>query len=124
MYQNTLTLIGTMATDVVLSTTDEGVRLARFRLRVTSRHKDRVNNTYVNSEPAFVAVVCWRRLAENVVASLRRGDPVIVTGRLNVRSLDRANRSRTVLEIDAACVGPDLNRVEVTPVRSVQARAA
>ncbi|MEZ5186561.1 MAG: single-stranded DNA-binding protein [Candidatus Nanopelagicales bacterium] len=124
MYQNTLTLVGTMATDVVAASTDEGVRLARFRLMLTRRHRDRVSKSYVNADPTFVSVVCWRRLAENVLASLRRGDPVIVTGRLNVRIIDRDNRPRTVVEIDASAVGPDLNRVEASPARSEQGTAA
>jgi single-strand DNA-binding protein len=124
MHQNTLTLIGALATDVIAATTDEGVRFARFRLVVTSRHKDRATNAYVNSDPTFITVVCWRRLAQNVAASLRRGDPVIVTGRLTMRTLDRNDRRRTVIEIDASSVGPDLNRVEAVPVRAVQGEAA
>jgi single-strand DNA-binding protein len=124
MQQNTVTLIGAMATDVVLTTTDEGVALARFRVIVSSRRLDRRTSTWVNSEPSFVAVACWRRLAENVAGSLQRGDPVLVTGRLKVRSVQRNGRPTTYVEVEASSVGPDLNRTTATLARVSRTVAA
>ncbi|MCU0279442.1 MAG: single-stranded DNA-binding protein [Candidatus Nanopelagicales bacterium] len=113
MEQNSLTLIGTLASDVATTTTESGAKLARFRLAVRPRRWDRTRNTWIDGEPTFVAVTCWRRLAENVAASLRRGDPVIVTGRLRVKR-DPEHRV-TRVEVDAMSVGLDLNRVSVNP---------
>ncbi len=124
MQQNTVTLIGALATDVDLTTTDDGVALARFRIVVTTRRLDRRTNAWVNSEPSFVAVTCWRRLAENVAASLRRGDPVLVTGRLKVRSVNRNGRSVTHVEVEASSVGSDLNRTTAVPERVSRTVAA
>lgn len=123
MPQNTLTLIGNLATDVAVTTTEDDLRVARFRIVVFSRRWDRTNSTWVNGEPTYVAVVCWRRLADNVASSLRRGDPVVVTGRLKVLSVERNGRSTTRVEIDASCVGPDLNRTTAVPERALR-RAA
>jgi single-strand DNA-binding protein len=58
-----------------------------------------------------MTVTCKKRLAQHVATSLRRGDPVIVTGRLFLRE-DRDKRLSRV-EIEAVSVGVDLNRVVV-----------
>lgn len=118
MQQNSITLVGALSTEVAVTTTPDGVRLARFRLVVHARRWDRSTNSLVSSPPTFVEVVCRRRLAENVAASLRRGDPVIVTGRLQVRRVDHNERRVTRVEVDAAAVGPDLARTTSVPGRA------
>ena len=123
MHQNTLTLIGNLATDVAVTTTQEDLRVARFRIVVSSRRWNRKHSTGVHGEPTYVAVVCCRRLADNVASSLRRGDPVVVTGRLKVFTVDHNGRSTTRVEIDASCVGPDLNRTTAVPERALRKAA-
>jgi single-strand DNA-binding protein len=55
-------------------------------------------------------VSCFRLLAEHVAASVRKGDPVVVVGKLrtNVWEKDGQTHERLVLEADM--VGHDLNR--------------
>ncbi len=113
MQQNSLTLIGSLATDVATTTTEAGTAISRFRLAVHSPRWDRSTNSWKNGEPTYVAVACWRRLAENVASSLRRGDPVIVTGKLQVKR--DPERRVTRVEVDASSVGLDLSRVSVNP---------
>jgi single-strand DNA-binding protein len=58
-----------------------------------------------------VTVLCWRSLADNVAMCLRKGEPVLVRGRLRVREYEGKDGSRgTETEIDASSVGHDLNR--------------
>lgn len=117
MQQNSITLVGALSTDVAATTTEDGLRVARFRLVLHSRHWDRSTDSWVNSPPTFVEIVCRRRLAENVAVSLRRGDPVIVTGRLQVRRAEHNERRFTRVVVDAATVGPDLARTTSVPAR-------
>ncbi len=50
-------------------------------------------------------------LAENVFSSVKKGQPVLVEGRLHVSSYDdKDGVSRTSVEIDASTVGHDLTR--------------
>jgi single-strand DNA-binding protein len=114
---NSITLVGALSTDVAATTTDEGVRVARFRLVLHSRRRDHASDSWVNSPPTFVEIVCRRRLAENVAVSLRRGDPVIVTGRLQVRPAEHNQRRFTRVVVDATTVGPDLARTTSVPAR-------
>lgn len=121
MHQNALTLIGTLATDILTTTADDGTALARFRIVTHSRRLDRQTHTWVNGTPTFMTVTCTKRLAENVASSLRRGDPIIVTGRLRVR--EDPDRRFNRVEIEAQGVGPDLNRVTAEVTRQ-QGRVA
>ena len=45
-----------------------------------------------------------------MAASIQKGDPIFVTGRLNVRTWERDDRSGTTLDVTADVVGHDLSR--------------
>src|SRR5690606_14487823 len=62
---------------------------ARFRVATTERWFDRTAAVWNDAEPVSLTVVCWRQLAENVLLSLRVGDPVIVHGKLVNSSFER-----------------------------------
>jgi single-strand DNA-binding protein len=83
---------------------------ARFRLAVTSRYWDREKGMWVDGHTNFFTVWANRALAANVGASLSVGDPVVVQGRLKVRSEVREGQTRTSADIDAVAVGHDLSR--------------
>ena len=56
-------------------------------------------------------MTAWRALADNCASSLRRGDPVVVHGRLETRTYVNANNVEVLsFEIDALHVGHDLSR--------------
>lgn len=122
MQQNTLTLIGSIASEILQSTTDDGAPLAMFTLTTVNRRLDRRSNTWVSGPPICLTVTCTRRLAHNVVAGLRRGDPVIVTGRLRLYQSGDSRLSR--VQIEAVGVGPDLNRVRVSVERQAAGSVA
>jgi len=70
-------------------------------------------------------VSCWRRLAENAFHSLRRGDSVIVHGRVRTHEwADKDGVVQTRDEIEALSIGPDLNRGTVVIVRRRAAASA
>ena len=83
-----------------------------FRIAHNHRHRDMATGEWVDGEPTFIEVSCWRTLADNVAASVVRGMPVLVTGRLRSRestteSGDSVVR-RTYYSIEAESVGLDL----------------
>jgi single-strand DNA-binding protein len=85
--------------------------VANFRVASTSRRFDRENNRWIDGDSLRVRVNCWRKLAENVGASITVGDPIVVVGRLYTRDwLDSDNNPRTTFEMDATAVGHDLAR--------------
>lgn len=90
--------------------TKSGVPFVTFRVVVQQRRFDRVNQLWMDGESTFFAVSCWRNLALNVVQSVRKGDPVVIQGKLRVRDWKTDEKSGTSVEIEASHIGPDLNR--------------
>lgn len=83
----------------------------RTMLRVATRPRmyDRASGQWRDGSPSFITVVCWRALAENVAASVSKGDPVVVTGRLRTGSYTAADGQRRLsVEVHASSVGHDL----------------
>jgi single-strand DNA-binding protein len=98
----------------------------RFRIASTERYFNRAAEEWNEAEPVYLTVTCWRQLAENVILSLRPGDPVIVHGKLVNPSFERDGRvERRPLEISAGAVGPDLrwSTAVVTRTRGAAADA-
>ncbi|CAN5253265.1 MAG: single-stranded DNA-binding protein [Nocardioides sp.] len=87
------------------------VEVANFRLASTPSRFDRVSGEWVNEETQWYTVSCWRRLASNVADSLRKGDPVVVSGRLtHVKYVNKDGVISVSEEIEAEAIGPDLSR--------------
>lgn len=105
----TITVRGFLGGDVRLVTTDRGLPIATFRLASTPRRFDRERQTWVDGETNWYSVACFRSLAQNAHATLGKGDPVVVTGRLKIRRWENEQGQRgTAVDIDADGVGHDL----------------
>jgi single-strand DNA-binding protein len=102
-----VTVNGTVGSDVRMFD-GERSRRAKFRLATAERYFDRERNEWVERETVWMDVVCWKRLAEHVHASVIKGQPVIVRGRLRVTKYDSENGPRQGLEVIATSVGHDL----------------
>jgi single-strand DNA-binding protein len=105
-----VTVVGNLVDDPKLRTLDAGQDVASFRIASTSRRFDRDGQRWVDAGQLFLGVTCWRELAGNAAASLRRGDPVIVSGKLSTRTYEKDGQNRSVCELEALAVGPDLAR--------------
>jgi single-strand DNA-binding protein len=106
-----VSLTGYVATQPVMKEIGTGVTNLTMRVAWTPRWQDRVTGEWVDGNTSYVTVVCWRKLAGNVATCLRKGDPVVVKGRLSVRNFDgKEGVPRTAVEIDASSVGHDLSR--------------
>jgi single-strand DNA-binding protein len=113
MYLNEaqVSLTGYVATQPVVRTVTSGASNVTMRVGWTPRRQDRVTGEWTDGNTSYVTVICWRKLATNAAVCLRKGDPVIVKGRLSVRTYeDRQGMQRTAVEVEAATVGHDLSR--------------
>jgi single-strand DNA-binding protein len=106
--QTSVTLVGNVVNDVVLRQTSGGT-VANFRLAATNGYTDKRTGQFVE-RTTFLNVSAWRQFAENVAASVFRGQPVVVVGRLRQREFERDGQKITVVEVDADFVGHDLSR--------------
>ena len=104
------TVIGNLASEISLRTTATGRAFASFRIASNPRRFNRTTNQWADGDPNYLTVTCWGALAENVEASLKKGDPAVVTGKLKIRQWQDGEKSGTAVELDAVAMGADLNR--------------
>ena len=110
MFETTVTLQGWLGGNVTTRVAGDTV-VASFRVACTPRRFQRSTGTWVDGATQWYTVTAWRALAENCQQSLRRGDPVVVHGRLTVTSwAGRDGVEQSTLEIEATHVGHDLGR--------------
>ncbi|EMF56190.1 MULTISPECIES: single-stranded DNA-binding protein [Streptomyces] len=109
MNETMVCVVGNVATQPVCRELSTG-SAARFRLAVTSRYWDREKNEWTDGHTNFFTVWARRTLAANVASSVALGDPVVVQGRLKVRTEQRDGQSRASADVDAVAIGHDLSR--------------
>jgi single-strand DNA-binding protein len=97
MY-NKVFLIGNLTRDPELRYTTSGIPVARFTVAVNRISRKGA----ADREADFINVVAWRRLAEICGEFLKKGRPVAVEGRLQIRSFTgRDGQKRTMTEVVA-----------------------
>jgi single-strand DNA-binding protein len=117
-----LCMQGNLVADPVQKSVGDA-RVTRFRLAASGRRFDSAQGDWVSTDAVFMSVSCWRQLGDNVMQSLRKGDTVIVHGRLRFREYDdpaNAGQRRQAYEIDASSIGPDLSRYVAQLARPVR----
>src|SRR6185369_2182561 len=80
VFDTNIVIVGNVLTAPEWRKTGSGHLVANFRVASTSRRLDRESGRWVDGNSLRVRVVCWRRLAEGVAASVTVGDPVVVAG--------------------------------------------
>jgi len=112
---NQITLSGNLARDPEIKYTNEGLAIADLRVAVNRKWKDKDGNDVENVE--FFNVTAWNKLAENCANNLKKGDRVIISGRLNHRSFDtkdgkKVNIMNVIADVVAASL--EYSSVKIT----------
>lgn len=105
---DTITLTGLVATDPRHIVTSDGLAITNFRLASTQRRFDKKEQRWVDAETNWYTVTGFRQLALNVIASVKKGERVVVSGRLKIRSWDNGEKTGMNVEVEADAVGHDL----------------
>jgi single-strand DNA-binding protein len=90
---------------VTVGTTGERVN---FRVIATERRFDKALDDFVDGDQFGVTVVCWKTLAAAVLSSVRKGDPVLVSGRITTRRFEKNGVTQYFTEVKADFVGLDV----------------
>lgn len=96
---------GNLTADPELRFVPSGAAVAQFSVASTPRSFNKQTQEWEDGETVFLRASMWRELAEGAAETLRKGDPVVVIGKLRQRSFDKDGEKRTVFEIDADFVG-------------------
>lgn len=117
MPDNTITLVGNATRDPELAFLPSGQSKASFGIAINRRKKD--GDEWVDAEPSFFNIVVFGSAAENVAETVGKGMRVIVAGRVEQRSYEtNEGEKRTVVEIIADSVGPDLRWASAVVTRN------
>lgn len=92
---NKVIIMGRMANDPELRTTQNGISVTSFTIAVDRpKLKDR------EQETDWIDVVAWRQTAEFVCKYFGKGSPIIVSGTLQSRNWeDKAGQKRKAIEV-------------------------
>ncbi|MFH1709935.1 MAG: single-stranded DNA-binding protein [bacterium] len=95
MY-NKVFLIGNLTKDPELRYTPSGIPVARFTIAV-----NRPSAKSEKNEVDFLNIVAWRRLAEICGEYLKKGRPVAIEGRLQIRPYEKDGEKKVFAEVVA-----------------------
>jgi single-strand DNA-binding protein len=106
-----ITVVGYVASEPEYVKVGEEIPKLTMRVAWTTRRREPSTGEWVDANTSFVRVTCWRRLADNLATCLRKGDPVLLRGRLQVRPfVGKDGQRRISVDVDANTLGHDLSR--------------
>jgi single-strand DNA-binding protein len=109
MNETYVTISGNVVCDPEARATKANVPFLTFRVASNVRRVDFKTGEYIDAGTNFVNVTAFRSLGVNLANSLKKGEPVLVYGRMRINQWVNGERSGTTVEIDAYNVGHDLS---------------
>lgn len=106
---NHISLRGFVSSEFEMRTTATGLVAGQFRIGSSERRLDPLTNAWTDGRTNWYRINVFRSLAQNAMVSLRKGDRILVVGKLRIKPFLRKDGSHgTNVEIDAEGIGPDL----------------
>lgn len=105
--------VGNLTSDPELNFGPSGTPYARFTVAQTPRKKG-ANGEFEDDDTMFFRCTAFGSTAENVAASLHKGDRVLVVGRMKVSNYEKDGQQRQSMEVLVDHVGPELKWAQVT----------
>lgn len=112
------TVVGTLTGDPEIKALSSGAVVVSVNIACNDRKYNKDTNSYEDGDTTFLRGTIWRQYAENVAESLRKGDKVIATGRLKMRSWEKDGQKRSTFELEIDEIGPTLRFVTAPTSRS------
>lgn len=99
-------LEGTLVADPELRFTASGIAVATCRVVCNDRKYNKDSGQYEDRDPTFINVTVWKQQGENIVEGARKGDSVVISGRLVQRDwTTQDGQKRSALEVTAEDIG-------------------
>lgn len=105
---DSITLTGLVATVPKHIETKDGLTISSFRLASAQRRFDRTQERWIDVDTNWYTITAFRQLASNCSGSVKKGDRVVVVGRLRIREWENGERTGTTVDIEADAMGHDL----------------
>lgn len=97
---------GRVVADPELRFASTGTAVGSFRLVASDRRKNEQTQEWEDSDTLWLPVTCFKKLAENVIESVGKGDLVVVTGKIKTDEWEneQGKQSRVVMIADTVSV--------------------
>lgn len=99
---NKVLLVGVIESEMSLRMTTNGTAVTNFTLTTSNKWTNKAGEKQIYKK--WHHIVCWGRLAEQVVTSFSNGDTVLVEGSISYRSYEKEDKKLKVAEIKATHV--------------------
>jgi len=117
---STITIAGNLTADPELRSVNGGRSVVSFSIAENRRWADKTTGA-TQEAVTYLDVTAWGPMATHVAASLRTGDRVLVTGRLEQRSWEGTDGQRhTKHELVATEVAASLRYAEASIIRAAK----
>jgi single-strand DNA-binding protein len=107
-----VTLIGNLTQEPTVRTTKTGNSLVSVGLAVSRRWRNKQDQW--EEETSFFDITAWGELADNMAASLSKGNKVIVSGRLEQQTWEKDGQKHSKVVLVAEDCGPSLRKAQVS----------
>ncbi len=95
---NKVVLLGNLTRDVEMRSTANGQNVANFSLAVSRTWRDKDGQQ--QEQTSFINCVAWGKTGEIIAQYVKKGSPLLVSGRLDQRSYeDKDGNKRTAVEV-------------------------
>jgi single-strand DNA-binding protein len=99
---------GTLTADPELRYTPRGYAVTSMRVAANERVLNKDTGEWSNGRSVYINVSAWRHLAEITAERLKKGEHVLILGRLIGNQVERDGKNVTYYEIEADSIAPAL----------------
>jgi len=103
-----MTFRGFVGSDLEKGTTPNGLDVVTFRMGVPERRYSKSQGTWVDAHMNWFTVQCYRHVADNVISSVKKGQRIIVIGKLRLHQEEINGRVVQRNHIKVETIGHDL----------------
>ena len=94
---------GNLTADPEIRYLNDGTPVVSMRVACNERYKR--DGQWIDGTTTFMKVNAWRRLAENVINNLTKGDPVLIHGKLKQNDyVDNNGNNKISFEVEADAI--------------------
>jgi len=112
-YVNNIYLLGNLTRDPEIKYTNEGIAITEMGLAVNKRWTDKSGKESETVD--FFNITTWNNLAENCAATLKKGNRILVSGHLNLRSWEnKEGKKYNITSITADVVAASLEFIQIS----------
>jgi single-strand DNA-binding protein len=116
---NIVTIVGNITADPILNSLQNGTKVVNVSVGSTSGYFDKASNAWVEEAPVFYRVAVWRKDAENLAATAKKGTRVVIIAKAKTNTYEsKGGDTINAIEYDALEVAVSLSYATAVVARN------